>query len=468
MIWSWSISAAPAESNPLRCPDPDPDDLEAQLSTDVDVERLTACLSSLDADPTQYGTAAAVDDLDAVRGALGRERVDLVGGSYGTRVALVYMRRHPERVRAVVLDGAVPVDMELPLGFARDGQRAFDRLAEDCASEPACDAAFGDVHASLRRVLGSLPGSPVVVDHPRTGAPVELELEPGALAAGIRGMLYTPAVASLLPLSLQQAEAGEYGPLVAQSLLFSDGVRSGFAEGLFLSVLCSEDVPFITEAEIDAETKDTFVGDHIVRALQASCRIWPRAELSPGARAPVTSAVPTLVLSGALDPAAAPRWGQAVADRLEHARHVVVPGAGHGTLGRDCVGDRGRVRRRRRPRSGRSGLRRGPAPPPVLRRLRRAGGGGPVIVAHDLHKRFGDVVAVDGVSLRAEDGRITGLLGPNGAGKTTTLRMICTLVRPDGGRAEVDGLDGAAEPTRCGGGSACSRMRGGCTPPHRP
>jgi sodium transport system ATP-binding protein len=64
-----------------------------------------------------------------------------------------------------------------------------------------------------------------------------------------------------------------------------------------------------------------------------------------------------------------------------------------------------------------------------------------VIVIDGLRKRYGNVQAVDGVTFQAEDGQITGLLGPNGAGKTTTLRMLSSLVRPDAGRALVDGVD---------------------------
>ena len=69
-----------------------------------------------------------------------------------------------------------------------------------------------------------------------------------------------------------------------------------------------------------------------------------------------------------------------------------------------------------------------------------------MIRIEDLHKRFGDVVAVDGISVEAPDGRVTGLLGPNGAGKTTTLRMLYGLMRPDGGRIEVDGAEVSADP----------------------
>jgi sodium transport system ATP-binding protein len=69
-----------------------------------------------------------------------------------------------------------------------------------------------------------------------------------------------------------------------------------------------------------------------------------------------------------------------------------------------------------------------------------------MIAIENLSKRYGAVCAVNGVSFRAEDGKVTGLLGPNGAGKTTTLRMLSTLVRPDSGRALVDGIDVTTEP----------------------
>ncbi|HEU4857624.1 MAG TPA: ATP-binding cassette domain-containing protein [Rhodanobacteraceae bacterium] len=69
-----------------------------------------------------------------------------------------------------------------------------------------------------------------------------------------------------------------------------------------------------------------------------------------------------------------------------------------------------------------------------------------MIEVKDLHKTFGEVKAVDGVTFSARDGEITGLLGPNGAGKTTTLRMLYTLMKPDSGQVLVDGIDAAADP----------------------
>ena len=83
-----------------------------------------------------------------------------------------------------------------------------------------------------------------------------------------------------------------------------------------------------------------------------------------------------------------------------------------------------------------------------------------MIQVDNLHKRFGEVHAVDGVTFTAADGAVTGLLGPNGAGKTTTLRMLYTLMRPDEGRILVDGVDPVTDPQG-------ARLRLGCCPTNR-
>ena len=96
------------------------------------------CLAGYDADPRLYTTTIAMDDLDDVRAHLGYDRINLYGGSYGTRAALVYLRQHDDRVRSVVLDGVAPPDMRLPLFMARDAQRALDKLLADCAADRRC------------------------------------------------------------------------------------------------------------------------------------------------------------------------------------------------------------------------------------------------------------------------------------------------------------------------------------------
>ena len=96
------------------------------------------CLATLDGDPTQYGTAAAADDLDAVRAALGYRQLNVYGTSYGATLAQVYLARHPRSVRTVVLDGGTLLDIPFFERFAVNGQRALDQVARRCAADRAC------------------------------------------------------------------------------------------------------------------------------------------------------------------------------------------------------------------------------------------------------------------------------------------------------------------------------------------
>ncbi len=123
------------KSNPLECPQKREPTLNERLDSQPNDEELKTCLAAYDADPRLYTTPIAMDDLDEVRGALGYEKINLWGGSYGTRAALVYMRQHEDRVRTATLDGVAPFTLELPLSVAKDGQRALDSMFAACASD---------------------------------------------------------------------------------------------------------------------------------------------------------------------------------------------------------------------------------------------------------------------------------------------------------------------------------------------
>ncbi|HEY6054223.1 MAG TPA: alpha/beta fold hydrolase, partial [Gaiellaceae bacterium] len=112
-------------SNPLSCPEP------GNLATRAQVARFVhSCFVGLKGDPLQYGTAAAADDLEAVRKALGYGKIDLYGGSYGATVAQVFLNRHPDSVRAVVLDGGSLIDLPMLERFGSNGERALDLVAK--------------------------------------------------------------------------------------------------------------------------------------------------------------------------------------------------------------------------------------------------------------------------------------------------------------------------------------------------
>lgn len=321
-------------SAPLDCEVPER--LKESLVEGALIEVAKGCQKQLDADLTQYSTERAAHDLDRVRAALGYERINLLGGSYGTRLALEYVRRHEASVRSVVLDGVAPRAMKLPLGMARDAQRALDELFAACAKEPRCAAAFADLPQTFAEITKSLPRD-ITVRDPRTAESAAITMTRTLFVQTLRGLLYSPELTSLLPLTLEQVEAGDFQGFIAQALLLGESAEEMMSLGLFLSVVCGEDVSRITEAEIAAESAGTFLGRAMVDELAAACRGWPAPPLDDDFAAPVKSAVPVLVLSGELDPVTPPRWGDAAAEHLENARHLVVPRAGHGTLMRGCT-----------------------------------------------------------------------------------------------------------------------------------
>ena len=325
-------------SNPLRC-QKEPLTLAEALEPEIDPKQLEECLDSLDADPTHYVTAVAMDDLDEIRDAFGYERINLWGASYGTRAALVYMRRHGAHVRAAILDGVAPPGMKLPLYAARDAQRALDRLFADCRQSPRCHATFPSPEADLDAVLERLSHGPLAVElpHPRTGEPVTLSLTRRSVVSGVRGLLYAPRYAALLPMLLSRAQAGDFAPFVAATSLFSGSVEEGIADGMFLSVICAEDVAWIQPGEVEAAVQGTFAGDALVRTVEAACAHWPTARIPASYLEPVTSEVPVLIFSGDLDPVTPPVWGERVHRWLARSRHIVVSGAGHGVSLLGCA-----------------------------------------------------------------------------------------------------------------------------------
>ena len=176
---------------------------------DRDVELLPAeagrvagqCARSLPADLTRYGTGDYVRDLDAVRAALGYDRLNLVGFSYGTRAALAYARAHPDRVRTLVLDGVAPFQMIVGNDFDVDSEAALLRLFARCADEPACRQRYPDLEKDFRDLIVRLDAKPekVRARHPVTGEPIDLTVDGDALRQVTLAFLYAPETTALLP-----------------------------------------------------------------------------------------------------------------------------------------------------------------------------------------------------------------------------------------------------------------------------
>jgi pimeloyl-ACP methyl ester carboxylesterase len=312
-------------------------DAQTALGAFFPAERVRECRAAIekDADVRMYTTAAAVDDLDDVRAALGYDRLDLVGGSYGTRVALAFLRRHPEHARVAVLEGVVPPTKPLPLYFPRSAQNAIERIFDECAADAACHAAFPDLRGDLRAIVAKATAKPVPVDvlNPKTGDTVRVTLSRDLLGEALRYLMYQSITGLYVPTLVHQAAGGDFGPLAEFALVSRLQLVNSLGTGLYLSVTCAEDLPFVAAADAERVAANTFLGDYRYRQQRAACDAWARGAASAQMREPVRAQTPVLLVSGAWDPVTPAADAKEAAATLPHSLSVVIPAGGHGYNG---------------------------------------------------------------------------------------------------------------------------------------
>ena len=327
-------------SSRLDCDFPE-DDLDRPDPPPAEYRRLAReCLANLHGDPRFYTTSVAVRDLDAVRAALGHERIDLYGVSYGTRVAHHYARHFPRRVRAMVLDGVVPPTLTLGPAMALDAERALELTLARCAGDTSCRRAFGDPRVSWRTLLARLDRGPVAVSFPDpvTAAPRRLDFGRAHLVLATRLLSYGARTAALLPLLVDRGAQGDLAPLAAQAAMIAPRLRGELAYGMHNAVVCTEDLPFVHPQAADRERlARTYSGTAPLDGLLALCHDWPRGLMDADLKSPLNSRVPTLLLSGEADPVTPPAYADLAARAFTDSRHVVLAGQGHGQFASGCV-----------------------------------------------------------------------------------------------------------------------------------
>lgn len=328
------------QSNPLACRDAQGEPAVAEADSEGGyelVEFTRRCLATLDADPRFYTTTDAVRDLDAVRAALGAEKINLIGGSYGTRVAQQYAMRHPAHVRTMVLDGVVPNTLVLGSEHARNLDASLALQFDRCQRLPACRERFGDdIRGQLRTLMTRLAAQPVEVEFrdPTTGALRRETLTSETVAGLTRMFAYAPHAAALLPLVLNEAAQGRYQPLMALAYMIQNQVSEQIMHGMQLSVSCAEDVGELAANPDDA---GTVLGNSLATFIAEQCAVWPKGARPADFRTPLKSAIPTLLLSGEFDPVTPPRYGDEVLAGLSNGRHLVLEGQGHIAAGVGCT-----------------------------------------------------------------------------------------------------------------------------------
>ncbi len=329
------------DSHQLTCPETEKK-LDKKIDYSQDLSAMQAymkkCLVEVEktSDPRFYTTTDAVADLEAVRQALGAPKFDLLGVSYGTRMAQQYAMRHPDAVRSIVLDSAVPNTAILGQNTGVHLDEALKKDFAMCTSDAACKKRFGDPWQSLQKLRAQVRANPheVTVRDPRTYEPVKRMLNEKSLVMVVRLFAYAPETIALLPLSIDSALKGDPGPLLGQENLISGDLGSDISSGMGLSVTCSEDADMIHERPQD---QDTMLGNLFIEQLKARCAIWPHGKRPADFHQPLRGSIPTLVLSGELDPVTPPSWGKQIVGELSDARQLVLKGQGHSEFTRGCM-----------------------------------------------------------------------------------------------------------------------------------
>src|SRR5262245_30761314 len=320
-------------SNRLNCEFPDTGEIiHAFIAGNFPLERVKHCRAELEkkADLRFYTTSIAMDDLDEVRAWLGYERINLYGGSYGTRPALEYLRRYPHRVRTVTLRAVFPQFMRSPLYGARDTEQSLNRLFDDCVKDEACARAFPNLRGDLQTVLNRLNASPARVGIPdsKSGKTIELTITRNFFAGALRRALYDSNHQRAITAAIHSALAGDFS-IIAPFIGQASGIFGGLSTGMALCVTCSEDASQVSSGELAREAQGTLITAEMAQSLIDVCRVWPRGKIPNDYTHPIKSNVPALIFSGALDPATPPVWAAEVAKHLPNSLHIVMDGIAH-------------------------------------------------------------------------------------------------------------------------------------------
>ncbi|MBF6023248.1 alpha/beta hydrolase [Lysobacter niastensis] len=329
--------------SPLQCRDAQGKDLALQETDEANADAISGfagrCAQALagKADPRFYTTTEAIGDLDQVRRALGVQKINLVGVSYGTRVAQQYAARFPEHTRAIVLDGVAPNTLVVGGEFARTFERALGLQVAQCRQLASCRDRFPqDLRTQLRTLKDRLQKAPVEVEY---RDPSSAEIRRDTLTAdtvvGLTHMFsYMPQMASLLPVVIDEADRGRYAPLMALAQMMTREMGGQMNRGMQWSVICAEDAD---RYRPDPDDAGTVLGGDMANAFFAACQQWPHGTRPAAFSEPLRSKVPALLMSGEIDPVTPPAYAEAVLKGLPNGRHLVLRGQGHNVGGTGCM-----------------------------------------------------------------------------------------------------------------------------------
>lgn len=317
----------------------------AAPSTGVrNVAAVKACrdrLAAGGADLASYNTVENAADIADLRKALGIKEWNVYGVSYGTNVAQVLLRDHPEGIRSMVLDSVSPVNQNLFTQGWPAAAGMYQAIFDACADQPACAAAHPDLKEEFVATVNRLNQTPLVVTvDDAEGRPVTVNIDGYTLAWLVTGLSYTgPAGFATIPSMIHNAAAGD-GREAATARLARVAPPGLAGYGLAFGAYCREMASWTTPAEVAAAGKAVLPGfpDDVLRLIMVpgrmfdECAAWDVGSATPADRAPVVSDVPSLLMGGLFDGVTPAAWAGVVAKGLRNSEVIPIPGAGHDVI----------------------------------------------------------------------------------------------------------------------------------------
>lgn len=294
-----------------------------------DVRRCIAELES-HASLAHYRTQDAIRDLEAVRAALGYAQLDLFAVSYGTRPAAAYMRAHPERVRTAILRAAGPPDFNIIGEGLANADAEIARVVAECSAAPRCAADFPRLAEQIAELERRLAAEPQRVRAPDGG---EIVVTRELFDQLLYALMLTAPSRQQIPLAVATAAETGFQPLAPVLKAVRDQLYGALPIGMYLSVVCAEDLPRLAA---DAPVPDSGFASGLP-VLRRLCAMWPAGRADAAMFEAVRTPIPTLIVSGALDPATTVAAAGRLQAMLPAARHLVVPATAHAPVLPECV-----------------------------------------------------------------------------------------------------------------------------------
>ena len=280
----------------------------------------------------QLSTHTLAQDIETTRKALGYDKITLWGGSYGTYAAQHYASYYPENVNALILDAVVGLnDSPLVMG-GQYPQQSLDRLDVICQQDNDCARLFPQWKQHFYELLDSLENDALTVSV--DGEPVAMDQT--SVMHMARTVLYSPKAAAKLPLAIENAYRGDTRLLGALNTMIGGAATNSMYMGLTIGVLCQEHVYQGQKALAERESRGGFTANTYYEFWLQACKS-ERPERAAYLKVPERLTMPTLLISGTLDPITPEQTAEKALAYLPNAQHIIIPNAGHTNSGRGCM-----------------------------------------------------------------------------------------------------------------------------------